>query len=256
MAKILKPLQSEGGFSVSEESIIDPDRNILKANSVEVVNNTFVTANKKEFITYNTATDAEKSVNLNPFQNISANTILFSKANILLTWKGYVSAQYNVNANSSIATITLDGHGFSQGQSISLLFDTQGAASNGTYTVLNVVNNSVFTVDTGIIFNPSQSIVNGYVEITSYGLYWEYSAEITTTCLSDSSNTITIAGISTTILKDNIPVNGEWIILPTANNTNKSFGYQVSVSTNGTLEAYGNGVECVAHISNVSAVRD
>ena len=46
MAKILKSLQSEGGFSVSEETIIDSTRNILKANSVQVVKSTFADANK------------------------------------------------------------------------------------------------------------------------------------------------------------------------------------------------------------------
>lgn len=256
MAKILKPLQSEGGFSVSEESIIDPDRNILKANSVEVVNNLFADASKKEFITYNTATDAAATVNLDPFANVAANTIIFNRANILLTWKGYPIGQYNVNANSTIASISLDNHGFSEGDSITLAFDAQGSGSDGTYTVETIIDDSNFTVDTGIVFNPSQSIVNGVVEITSYGLYWEYSVDVVTTCLSNSLNELTIAGVSKTVLKDNVPVSHIWGVTPIVNNTEKTFGYQIDVTTNGTLENQGTGVECVAFITNVSTVRE
>jgi hypothetical protein len=256
MAKILKPLQSEGGFSVSEESIIDPDRNILKANSVEVVNNTFADATKKEFITYNTATNSSPTVNLNPFFPVGTSSIVFSKANVLITWKGYPIAQYNVNANSPIATITLDNHRLSQGNSISLIFDNDGSVADGTYTVTSVINNSTFTVNTGIVFNPSQSIVNGTVEITSYGLYWEYSAEVVTTCLSDENNNLTLAGVSKTVLKDDVPVGHTWNVVPTANNTEKTFGYQVEINTNGDLEFRSAGVECAAFITNVSSTRD
>jgi hypothetical protein len=256
MAKILKPLQSEGGFSVSEESIIDPDRNILKANSVEVVNNTFANAFKKEFITFNTATDTITTVNLDPFADIAADSISFSRANILLTWKGYPIGQYNVNVNSPIASILLDNHGLSQGDTITLAFDPEGSANNGTYTVSSVINDSNFTVNTGVVFNPSQSIVNGTVEITSYGLYWEYSVDVTTTFLSDTSNNLTISGVSKTILKDNIPVGHNWQVTPVVNNIQKTFGYQVDISTNGTLENQSGGVECVAFITNVTTTRD
>lgn len=256
MAKILKPLQSEGGFSVSEESIIDPQRNILKANSVEVVNNTFSDAVKKEFITFNTATDVSSTVNLEPLYSVSTSSIVFSKANILLSWKGYVVGQYNANVNSSIAVITLNNHGLSAGSNVTLSFDPQGSGSNGTFPILNVINNNTFTVDTGIIFNPSQSIVNGAVEITSYGLYWEYSLEIITTCLSDNSNNLTLAGVSKTVLKDNVPVGHIWNVYPTVNNSQQTFGYQVEITANTTLELQGGGVECVAFITNVSSTRD
>ena len=256
MAKILKSLQSEGGFSVAEETIIDPDRNILKANSVEVINNIFSDAYKKEFITFNTANDTSSSVNLNNFTPVSASEIVFSKANIVLTWKGYSIGQYNVNANSSIARILLDNHGLSIGDSVTLSFDVQGSGSDGTYTVTNVLNNSTFEVDTGIIFNPVASIVNGIVELENYGLYWEYSVEITTTCLSDSSNILSLAGVSKTVLKDNIPVGHVWNINPVVNNTTKTFGYQVSISSNGSLENHSSGVDCVGLISNVSSGRE
>jgi hypothetical protein len=256
MAKILKPLQSEGGFSVSEESIIDPDRNILKANSVEVVNNTFSDAVKKEFISFGKATNLTSTVNLENFSTLSANQIVFSKANILLSWKGYSIAQYNVNANSSVARILLDNHGLSQGDSVTLFFDASGQANNGTYTVTNVVSNSIIDVETNIIFNPSQSIVNGSVELRNYGLYWEYSLEIITTCLSDSSNNLTLAGVSKTVLKDNVPVGHVWSVYPIVNNTQKTFGYQVDISTNGSLEDYSTGVECVGFVSNVFSDRE
>jgi hypothetical protein len=256
MAKILKPLQSEGGFSVAEESIIDPNRNIIKANSVEVVNNTFLNAYKKEFISFNTATNASSTVNLEQFTEVSSSNIIFSKANVVLTWKGYVIGQYNANANSSIASISLDNHGLVAGTNVTLSFDTQGIANNGTFPVLTTPNNNTFTVDTGVVFNPSQSIVNGILEVTSFGLYWEYSAEIITTCLSNNSNNLTLAGVSKTVLKDNIPVGHTWNVYPIVNNTQKTFGYQVQISTNGSLELQGNGVECAAFITNVSSTRD
>lgn len=256
MAKILRSLQSEGGFSVSEETIIDPDRNILKANSVEVVNNIFADAYKKEFISFAKANNTSSTVNLEEFSTLAANEIVFSRANVLLTWKGYVTSQYNVNVNSSIARIFLDNHGLEEGDSITLFFDTQGQANNGTYTVTTVVTNSVIDVETGTIFNPSQSIVNGTVELRNYGQYWEYSAEIITTCLSDSTNNLTLAGVVKTVLKDNVPVGHTWNVEPIVNNTQKTFGYQVEISTNGSLEDYSTGVECVGFVTNVSSVRE
>lgn len=256
MAKILKSYQSDGGFSVAEETIIDPQRNVLKANSIEVVNNSFFDASKKEFITFNTANDVSTTVNLNNFTTVNTSEIIFSKASIVLSWKGYSIAQYNVNANSSIARITLDGHGLSIGDSVTLSFDQQGSGSNGTYTVTNVINDVVFDVDTGIVFNPIESIVNGNVELENYGLYWEYSIEITTTCLSNSTNILSLAGISTTILKDNIPPGHTWEVYPTINNVTKQFGYQVNISSNGTLENHSSGVDCVGFITNVITGRE
>jgi len=255
MAKILKAFQSEGGFSVAEESIIDEDRNILKANSVQVVNSLKTDADKQEFISFNKATDTNTTVNLDDFVSVGASTVLFSSANIILSWKGYAIAQWNANASSSIATITLNNHGFDLGDSLTLSFIGY-AGNNGTYTVSEVIDDSVFRVDTGIVFDAANSVVNAELEITSLGLYWEYSTEISTTCLSDSSNNLTLAGVSKVILKDNVSLGHEWSVTPTVNNTLKTFGYQVQITSNGTLERYGNGVECVGFITNVSAVRD
>ena len=38
--KVLKSLQSEGGFSVAEATIIDENRNIIDANTVKVLDST------------------------------------------------------------------------------------------------------------------------------------------------------------------------------------------------------------------------
>jgi len=256
MAKILKSLQSEGGFSVSEETIIDSTRNILKANSVQVVNNTFADANKIEFIGNNLANDTNATVTLDPSQTINANTIVFSKTSSLITWKGYPVGQYNVNLGDTTASISLENHGFAQGDSITLQFDAAGSVADGTYTVTSVIDDTNFTVNTGIVFDAVSAIVNGSVEITSYGLYWEYSLELSTTCLSDSTNNLSLAGTSRTVLKDNVPPGHTWEIEPIVNNVNKTLSYQITITSNSSIELQGSGAECMGFISNVSAIRD
>ena len=52
MPKILKSVQSDGGFSVSDETIIDPTRNIIDANSVKVLDISNSRTFKKEFIVF------------------------------------------------------------------------------------------------------------------------------------------------------------------------------------------------------------
>lgn len=256
MAKIIKALQSEGGFSVSEEPIIDVDRNVLKANSVQVVNNTFADAIKTEFISFNKANDTTTSVTLEPLESVAANTIVFSKSDIVLSWKGYVVAQYSANASDNTAIITLTNHGLSEGDSVTLIFDAQGSLNDGTYTVTSVQDENVVLVDCANIFDNVSPIVNGTVEYTQYGLYWELSAEVSTTCLSDASQTLILAGVSKTILKDNIPLGHTWDIEPFINNTTKEFGYQITITSNGSIELQSDGVECVGFVTNVSAVRD
>ena len=49
MPKILKSVQSDGGFSVADETIIDPTRNIIDANSVKVLEISNSRTFKKEF---------------------------------------------------------------------------------------------------------------------------------------------------------------------------------------------------------------
>lgn len=256
MAKILKSLQSEGGFSVSEETIIDSTRNILKANSVQVVKNTFADANKIEFIANNLANNTNSTVTLDPEQTIDADTIVFSKASSLITWKGYPVGQYNVNIGDTTASISLENHGFSQGDSITLQFDAAGSVADGTYTVTSIIDDTNFTVNTGIVFNAVNTIVNGSVEITSYGLYWEYSTEVSTTCMSDSSNNLSLAGVSKTVLKDNVPPGHVWEIEPIVNNVSKTLSYQITITSNASIELQSNGAECMGFVSNVSALRD
>ena len=66
----LKPLHSDAGFAVAEDTIIDSSRNVTAANSVEVVNSAFTSVSKKDFISYNTANDTSSTVTLDDFVNI------------------------------------------------------------------------------------------------------------------------------------------------------------------------------------------
>jgi hypothetical protein len=251
----LKPLHSDAGFAVAENTIIDASRNVVSANSVEVVNSSFTTSYKKEFITYNTANDTSSTVSLNNFESIISNRICFSAANALLTWKGYPIGSYTVNTNESLVTVTLSGHGLSAGNFIDVIFDQSFSAQDGTYNVVEVLSPSIFTFDTGTIFDPINPIVNSILEISSYGDTWEYSIKLETTILSDAANNLTISGIAKTITKENIPPGHSWNIIPQVNNSNQTFGYQVAISSNGTLENYSDGVKATAHVSNVLAVR-
>lgn len=252
----LKPLQSEAGFSVAESTIIDSTRNIRAANSVEVVNSSFTSSYKKEFISYNTANNTNSTVDLNNFEPISANRICFSSSNTLLTWKGYPIGSYNVNANESLVTVSLPNHGLSAGSNINIIFDPLYSSQNGSYVVSEVLSSSVFTFDTGVIFDPLNPIVNSLLEISSYGDSWEYSIKVETTILSDSLNNLSIAGISKTVTKENIPPGHVWMVIPQVNNSNQTFGYQVSISSNGSLENLSTGVKVTAHITNVLAQRE
>lgn len=252
----LKPLHSDAGFAVAEDTIIDSSRNVVAANSVEVVNSSFTTSYKKEFITYNTANDTTSTISLDNFENIASNRICFSSANALLTWKGYPIGTYVVNANESIVTVTLSGHGLSAGDSIDIIFDAAFSAQDGTYTVVEVLSSSSFTFDTSVVFDPISPIVNSLLEISSYGDTWEYSIKVETTILSDEFNNLTLAGISKSITKENIPPGHSWSVSPQVNNANQTFGYQVSISSNGTLENYSSGVKATAHVINVLAQRE
>jgi len=252
----LKPLHSDAGFAVAEDTIIDSSRNVVAANSVEVVNSSFTSAFKKEFISYNTANNTSSTKSLDDFQSIASNRISFSSANALLTWKGYPIGSYTVNANESLVTVTLSGHGLSAGNSIDIIFDATFSAQDGTYTVIEVLSPSIFTFDTGVVFDSINPIVNSLLEISSYGNTWEYSIKLETTILSDATNNLSISGIAKTVTKENIPPGHSWNVVPQVNNSNQTFGYQVSISSNGTLENYGSGVQCIAHITNVIAPRE
>lgn len=253
----LKPLHSDAGFAVAEDTIIDSNRNVTAANSIEVVNSSFTTASKKEFITYNTANDTSSTVTLDNFQNLSANKVAFSTANCILTWKGYPIGSYNVNANESIVQVTLSDHGLSAGDSVTVIFDAAYSAQDGTYTVVEVLSSSVFTFDTSVVFDPLNPVVASLLEISApYGQNWELSLKIETSILSDGANNLTTSGILKSVTKDNTPPGHVWDVIPLVNNSNQTFGYQISASSNGTFENYGTGVQCIAHISNVIAQRE
>ena len=253
----LKPLHSDAGFAVAEDTIIDSGRNVTAANSVEVVNASFTSASKKDFISYNTANDTTGTVILDDFVNLPANRVAFSSADCILTWKGYPLGSYSVNANESVVTVTLDNHGLVAGQNITVIFDAPSSGQDGTYAVSEIISSSVFTFFTGTVFDAVNPIVNSPLEISiPYGQSWELSLKIETTILSDSLNNLTISGVLTTITKDNIPPGHTWTVIPLVNNSNQTFGYQVSASANGTFENYGSGVKCIAHITNVIAQRE
>ena len=253
----LKPLHSDAGFAVAEDTIIDSGRNVTAANSVEVVNSAFTSASKKDFISYNTANDTSSTVTLDDFVNLPANRVAFSQADCILTWKGYPLASYNVNANESVVTVTLPDHGLVAGQNVTVIFDAPNSSQDGTYAVSEVISSSVFTFFTGTVFDAVNPIINSPLEISvPYGQSWELSLKIETTVLSDNANNLTLAGVLTSVTKDNVPPGHTWTVIPLVNNSNQTFGYQVSVSANGTLENYGSGVQCIAHITNVIAQRE
>jgi hypothetical protein len=252
----LRPLQSEAGFSVAEETIIDSSRNVVKSNSIEIVNTTYPTASKKEYISYATANDINSTPTVSPSVLIPANNILFSNATLLLTWEGYPTAEYTVNTNSTLVQVNLTGHGLSAGDTITVVFDSQGSVNDGTYTVLEIVNSSTFTFNATEIFNPESPIVGGEIEITSYGRYWEYASELKTSILSDSSNNLTLSSWIKSTTKENIPPGHVWEVGPIVNNTSKEFSYSFSISSTGSLENYGSGVKAVIKIDNVLAERE
>ena len=94
------------------------------------------------------------------------------------------------------------------------------------------------------------------MEISSYGDSWEYSLKIETTILSDNSNNLTISGIAKTITKESIPPGHTWNVIPQVNNSNQTFGYQIAISSNGSLENISSGVKATAHITNVLAQKE
>ena len=74
--------------------------------------------------------------------------------------------------------------------------------------------------------------------------------------MSDSTNNLSLAGVSKTVLKDNVPPGHVWEIEPIVNNVNKTLSYQVTITSNASIELQSNGAECMGFISNVSALRD
>ena len=146
MAKVLRSLQSEGGFSIAEETIIDPQRNIIDAHTIKVLNNSNDKTFKKEFISHATLTDANPSVVLDPGHLVEADRIVFMTGFLLATWEGPVD--FTANANSTNVSCTLSNHGLTTGDSITVEFTNSSYTSfNGVYPV-TVIDDSNFTITT------------------------------------------------------------------------------------------------------------
>jgi len=98
----------------------------------------------------------------------------------------------------------------------------------------------------------------GTVEFTNYGSKWEYAIKIETAVLTDDlpDQTLSIAAVSSTIVRDNVPPGHEWSLVPSVNQTTKDFSFQASVTTNGTLQSIGTGIRWVGNVSVVVTERD
>ena len=256
MARVLKSLQSEGGFSVREATIIDATRNIVDVNSVKVTNVLNTTAFKKEYVAFASLNDAISSTDLQPAHVIDRNKVAFTNVFAIATWEGYPIGLYTINANESIVSISLANHELITGDSIIASFDSSVSSSNGTYQVV-VVDDNNFTFDIGTPIDAVNPTI-GNVEFTNYGSKWEYAIKIETAIITDdvADQTLSIAAVSSTIVRDNVPPGHTWGLIPSVNQTTKEFSYQASVSSNGTLESIGTGVRWVGNVGAVVTERD
>jgi len=256
MARVLKSLQSEGGFSVKEATIIDANRDIIDANSVKVTNVLNTTAFKKEYVSFATLDDVSSSAILLPAHLLERNKLSFNSVFAIATWEGYPIGLYTINANQSIVSISLSNHTLTTGDTITASFDSTAAALNGNYQVV-VVDDNNFTFDVGTPFDELNPTL-GTVEFTNYGSKWEYAIKIETAVLTDDlpDQTLSIAAVSSTIVRDNVPPGHEWSLVPSVNQTTKDFSFQASVTTNGTLQSIGTGIRWVGNVSVVVTERD
>ena len=256
MARILKSLQSEGGFSVKESTIIDANRDIIDANSVKVTNVLNTTAFKKEYVAFATLNNSVGSASLEPAHVLDKNKVAFTSVFAIATWDGYPIGLYTINANESIVSISLAGHELTTGDFIDVSFDSSASSANGTYQAV-VVDANNFTFDIGTPIDASNPTL-GTVEFTNYGSKWEYAIKIETAILTDNvtDQTLSIAASSSTIVRDNVPPGHTWTLVPSVNQTTKEFSYQATVSSNGTLESIGTGIRWVGNVSVVVTERD
>lgn len=256
MAKILKSLQSEGGFSVKEATIIDANRDVIDINSVKLTNVLNTTAFKKEYVAFATINDSVGSTSLDPSQLIERNKVSFSSVFAIATWDGYPIGLYTINANESIVSISLPDHGLTTGDTINASFDVSASSANGSYPIV-VVNGDNFTFDIGTPVSVTDPTL-GDVEFINYGRKWELALKIDTAILTDNitDQTLSIAAVSSTIVRDNVPPGHTWTLVPSVNQTTKEFSFQATVSSNGTLESIGTGVRWVGNISIVLTERD
>ena len=253
--KIVKSFQSEGGFSISEATIIDENRHIIDAASVKVLDNANNRTFKKEYVVHGSLDDATTSVEMTPTHTVAADRIVFVTGFMLGTWKGYPVATYNVGANDTTVTCTLAEHGLSQGDSIDIEFQSPYIASNGTFTVADVTDLNTFTFDTATPLNVNNAIVGAFLEVTSYSLNWEQAIKIESAVLSDTLQQLTIAAQNKTIVKDSTPPGQTWDINAIINNTTKVLTFTPSV-TAAKLQYRGNGVRWSGKVEIVYTERN
>lgn len=241
MAKILKSLQSEGGFSVAEATIIDKNRNIIDAHTVKVLDNSNDKTFKKDYIIHGTLNDNNTSLEMNPTHFVEADRIVFVSGFLLATWVGYPIAIYTANANSVIVSCELENHGLTDGQTISVAFANPYTSFDGSYTI-TVVDSDNFTFETGAPLDANNPVLLQELEITSYSSTWEYAVKVESAITSDASNNLTLAATSKTVVKDNIPPGHSWNVVPVANNSTQTLTFTPSFASNTTVELRGNGI--------------
>lgn len=253
--KVLRSLQSEGGFSVAEATIIDETRNIIDANSVKVLDFTNSKTFKKEYIVHGSLNNATSSLEMEPGHLVEADRIVFLSGFFLGTWSGYPVASYNANANSTTVQCTLQDHGLAENDLISVEFAAPYTAFNNNYNV-TVTGLNTFTFDTATPLDANFPVLLQSLEVTSYGLNWDYAIKIESAVLSDSGNTLTLAASNNTVVKDNVPPGHDWNIVPVVNNTTKELTFTPSVSTTSDIELRGNGIRWSGKVDIVYTERN
>jgi hypothetical protein len=241
MAKILKSLQSEGGFSVAESTIIDENRNLIDVHTLKVLDNTNDKTFKKEYIVHGVLDDQNVSFPLQPGHPVEADRIVFLTGFLLGTWEGYPIVIFNANANSTTVSCNLPNHGLSNNALISVQFQAPYTSFNGNYNV-TVTGVNTFTFVTSTPLNVNTPVLSQQLEVTSYPLNWEYATKIESAVLSNSNNDLSVSAILHSVVKDNVPPGHIWGIEATVNNTTKELTFTPSVSTNTTLELRGTGI--------------
>ena len=255
MPKILKSVQSDGGFSVADETIIDPTRNIIDANSVKVLDISNSRTFKKEFIIHGSLNNANVSLEMTPTHPVSFNRIVFVSGFMVGTWTGYPIAVYTANANSTLVECTLANHGLTTGDVISVEFAAPYLSSNGNFTV-TVVDDDEFTFNTSSPLNVNSPVLAQSAEITSYSATWEFAVKIESAVISDSVNNLSLAAVSKDIVKDSVPPGHVWDINPIVNNTTKIITFSPSVTTSTDLQIRGNGIRWSGKVEFVHSERN
>jgi len=253
--KVLRSLQSEGGFSVAEATIIDESRNIIDANSVKVLDSTNTKTFKKEYIIHGSLDNITSSLEMEPGHLVEADKIVFVTGFFLGSWTGYPVVVYNSNANSTTVQCTLQNHGLSDTDLISVEFAAPYTAYNNNYNV-TVTGINTFTFDTVSPLDTNFPVLLQNLEVTSYGLNWEFATKIESAVLSDSTNVLTLSASNVIIVKDNVPPGHDWNIIPVVNNTTKEITFQPSISTTSDIELRGNGIRWSGKIDIVYSDRN